>query len=182
MRDVIDEFEHSGFTVKIFQDPDAEAPDNNEDDLFIVTARNRHFQPKTPRGLTVDDVAERDFRKDYHVLPLFAYIHSGIALSLGREYPFDCPWDAGQIGVVCVGKRAGFSDIHKAADGLVETWNQYLSGDAYGYAVEENGEHLDSCWGFYGLDFARSEAKVAADYEATSRAKTDKMQAECFAL
>jgi hypothetical protein len=31
-------------TIKIYTDPDPEAPDNTESDIFIITTRNRHFE------------------------------------------------------------------------------------------------------------------------------------------
>lgn len=51
--------------------------------------------------------------------------------------------------------------------GEIATLNQYLSGDVYGYVVEgPEGEHVDSCWGFFGADEALSEGKAAAEHEA----------------
>lgn len=49
--------------------------------------------------------------------------------------------------------------------GEVETYDQYLRGEVYGYVVEdEDGNHLESCWGFYGdLDDVSSDAKAAAE-------------------
>lgn len=35
-------------------------------------------------------------------------------------------------------------------------------GDVYGFAVEQDGETLDSCWGFYGADFDESGLASAA--------------------
>jgi hypothetical protein len=45
----------------------------------------------------------------------------------------------------------------------VEVYDQYLSGDVYGFVLKElqtcptcndvNEEVIDSCWGFYGGDF-----------------------------
>lgn len=32
----------------------------------------------------------------------------------------------------------------------VETYNYYLSGQCYGFRLYENGEEMDSCWGFLG--------------------------------
>jgi len=42
-------------------------------------------------------------------------------------------------------------DVPAVLKGTAETWQQYFSGDVYGYIVvnEETGEE-DSCWGFYG--------------------------------
>ena len=39
----------------------------------------------------------------------------------------------------------------------IETLNQYLTGEVYGYELvdtddAEIGDHIDSCWGFYGED------------------------------
>lgn len=35
----------------------------------------------------------------------------------------------------------------------VKTFDQYLRGEIYGFIIETvDGEHLDSCWGFYGED------------------------------
>jgi hypothetical protein len=50
----------------------------------------------------------------------------------------------------------------------VETYDQFLTGDVYGYRVfkVENGEEeeLDSCWGFYGEDECIDEGKGIMDY------------------
>jgi len=59
-------------------------------------------------------------------------------------------------------------DIDRARELLiseVKEYDQYLTGDVYGYVVEDaDGEHIDSCWGFYGLDYCIEEAKSAIDY------------------
>ncbi len=48
--------------------------------------------------------------------------------------------------------------------GEVETYNQYLTGDVYGYVIEDVvGKHLDGCWGYYGgIEYCESEAMSAA--------------------
>ena len=105
--------------------------------------------------------------KLYHnhvVYPLFAYVHSGVSLSLGREYPFNCPWDSRQIGFVLVRRDVGRkANRTQAAELCIETWNQYLSGDVYGFVVKDaQGENLDSCCGFYGIEYVREAAREAA--------------------
>lgn len=165
---IAETFEHNGYTVKIIHDEDAESPDSwGDDDILIVTTHNRYFKlspdvcgyRKAGAELFNDKDFRREVKREYHILPLYAYIHSGVALSLGRRYPFNDQWDSGQIGFVLVRKRQGFRNIRKVAESHVETWNQYLSGDVYGYTVEgPNGEDIDSCWGFYGFDYARAEA------------------------
>lgn len=67
-----------------------------------------------------------------------------------------------------------------ALEGELAEWRQYFEGDVYGYVVEDaNGEHLDSCWGFYGLEYAVEEARemlafwVAAQDEVRRHAIVD---------
>jgi hypothetical protein len=179
MEQPVEEFEHAGLTIKIYQDYDAEAPDRWEnEDLFLITTRNREFDVQRD-GFTVESVSAGEHKADYHHLPLIAYVHSGVGLSLSRErYPFNCPWDSGKIGFVLVKKRAGFRNIRKAAQSLVDEWNQYLSGDVYGYVIESDGEgHEDSCWGFYGLEYCKTEAKAAVHGVAVSIAKAEALVA-----
>lgn len=64
----------------------------------------------------------------------------------------------------------------------MDEWNQYLSGDVYGYVIEHNGEHVDSCWGFYGLDNCKQEAVDSAEYAAKYEADEARKTAEVCAL
>ena len=162
----VDSFKVGALNVGIIQDEIATAPDEFDDtEVFVVTAENGEFVSMQD-GFDVETITEsmQDGRyEDFTVFPLFAYVHSGVSLSLGKQYPFDCPWDSGQIGFVLV-KDDSVPDVEKAAQFKVEEWNQYLSGDVYGYVIEQNGIHLDSCWGFYGFDYVREEAKQAAEW------------------
>lgn len=158
---------HLGREIHIYPDNNSESPDSwGNEDIFLITTLNRYFSVQR-KDFTLHEATSGAYKEDYHVLPLYAYIHSGVALSLGRDsYPFTCPWDSGQIGVVLVKKRAGFRNIRKAALSLIEEWNQYLSGDVYSYEILSEGELKDSCWGFYGLDYCIKEAKQAAAHAA----------------
>jgi len=114
-------------------------------------------------------------------MPLSALIHSGVTLYLGtHDHPCDSGgWDSSFAGAVLVSKKE-FKTAKKAQDyarGLVQDWNNYLSGNVYGYTIEdsETGAHVDSCWGFYG-DYdkpggALEEARGIID----SRTKNGKM-------
>ena len=46
----------------------------------------------------------------------------------------------------------------------VETYDQFLTGDVYGYIITELDEDeeydIDSCWGFYGEDNCMTEAEA----------------------
>jgi len=133
--------------------------------------------------------AKKELQKDGWVFPLRSYIHSGVALAVGSGpmgYPFDCPWDSGQIGVVLVKKDRGFrtkKKAEKAAEQHVETWNQYLSGDVYGYMVKDKeGNELDSCWGFYGIEYVKAEGKRQAEWWRKQEGQVERMEKEAFAL
>jgi hypothetical protein len=111
------------------------------------------------------------------ILPLFLYDHSGIAM---RTQSFSCPWDSGQVGFIYVlldkaradfnVKRIGRRVRRRAIESLeqeVKTYSEYLQGEVYGYTVErEDGETIDSCFGFFGFDLCKSEATSAAQHAA----------------
>lgn len=169
----IETFKQNGYTVKLVQDPEPQSlADEGADDLFLVTTNNRYFVVKTHKylksilaGQCATPQLKADLEKaGFEVRPLYAYIHSGIALSLGREGQFGDQWDSRQIGFVCIGKSAGITE--EAITGYIKTWNQYLSGDVSGYQIETpNGDHVDSCWGFFGLDYCREAAKAEVPAE-----------------
>lgn len=97
------------------------------------------------------------------ISPVYAYIHSGMTISLS---PFSCPWDSGKLGWVVLTKdkirseygvkritKKTLSKAIKVAEGEVETLDQYISGDVYRFAIEDdNGDYINSCGGFYGDD------------------------------
>lgn len=50
----------------------------------------------------------------------------------------------------------------KCADGEISTWKAWAEGEVYGYVVkDENGNHMDSCWGFYGEEGRKEAVKEA---------------------
>lgn len=173
---IAETFEHNGYTVKLIADQDAQAPDEyGDDNVILVTTRNRYFE----RLHNGDDApaldADREFNKRYWAFPVYAYIHSGVALSLGRGGQFADPWDSGRIGTLFLAKsewRYRTRNLKKAwsaeryAKAHIEEWNQYLSGDVWGFVIETpDGEDVDSCWGHYGIDYARQCAIDAVPAE-----------------
>jgi hypothetical protein len=108
-----------------------------------------------------------EFDRLFISLPLFLYDHSGITMSTGR---FSCPWDSGQVGFIYVSREKiretyGWKVITKKREeriyeilrGEVEVYDQYLTGDVYGYLVyevfpglweylAEEGEEIPADW------------------------------------
>lgn len=99
----------------------------------------------------------------YHILPLYLYDHSGITMNTGG---FLCPWDSGQVGYIYMSydtaREEAITNPIVYLEGEVETYDQYLRGDVYGFEIVElleyedgfirEGDTVDSCWGFYGDD------------------------------
>ena len=122
----------------------------------------------------------RDNENNLIIMPVYAYIHSGVALSLERGGQFNDPWDSGQIGVIyCTKEEAAenfgknYSErLLKCFKAIIEEWDGYLSGNVYGYTVERNGEDVDSCWGFIGTpQEVMKTAKESAAFEEEAELK-----------
>jgi hypothetical protein len=159
---------------RIEQDDNAQNPRTEFDNIGKMYCWHSRYNLGDKHNYeSPEDFQESDEYKNAAViLPLYLYDHSGITIS---ARPFSCPWDSGQVGYIFVdtptirkewgkGKKA----IEKARKYLlaeVETYDQYLTGDVWGYIVEDdNGNHLDSCWGFYGEEYCKQEAKSALQY------------------
>ncbi len=98
------------------------------------------------------------------ILPLYLYDHSGITM---RTTSFNDNWDSGQVGFIFVSKEKIrkeynkkrispklLAEVEQRLIGEVETYDQFISGEVYGFVVTDKaGNHLDSCYGFYGTDF-----------------------------
>lgn len=108
----------------------------------------------------LDDTEITD--KDFIILPLYLYDHSGITMNTTG---FSCQWDSGQVGIIFISKekareeyswkyitKARQERIENYLKGEVETYDQFLRGDIYGFVCHEDGVEKDSCWGFYGDD------------------------------
>jgi len=97
------------------------------------------------------------------ILPLYLYDHSGITMN---TVGFSCRWDSGQVGFIWVApkdvrkeydvkriSKALLERVYQSLASEVKTYDQYLTGDIYGFeAMDENDEVIDSCWGFFGDD------------------------------
>jgi hypothetical protein len=128
-------------------------------------------------------------RRDVIALPLYLYDHSGISMSTGRNYPFNCPWDSGQVGYIFVAyenirksfatKRLTKKVIKNALECLeseVKVYNDYLMGNVYGYIVKRNGGDVDSCWGYIGEYDGKEYGALIAAKEMVDGYNTSK----CF--
>lgn len=193
----LEKFAVDGLTVRIIHDDDAqnprrdydhastmvcwhrryglgdEEPDCTPDEFFLRLMQDREFvrNRDVPDSISPEHVM-RYIDKHYHVLPLYLFDHSGLSMSTGS---FSDPWDSGQVGWIYMSKetaeKEGITDPLAYMRSEVGEYDQYLTGDVWGYQIEdENGVTLDSCWGFYGQDYCESEARDAAAACAEQRA------------
>lgn len=164
-----------GNVLEIHHDESADNPRTAWDNLTIMAV----FHSRYDFGDNVDfssddfngwDEMEKHIRSKYKPLamkPLYMYDHSGITIA---TTPFGCQWDSGQIGFVYITQKKldemgvtinedeTWPDFVKRLesyiDGEVEVEDQYVRGEVYGFIIKDpDGEHVDSCWGFYGNNF-----------------------------
>ncbi len=192
-------YDYKGLTISIESDDSPESPREWDNLGTMVCFHGRYILGDKDHGYRQEDYSswadlEAAIRanegEDAIILPLWLYDHSGISMSCGeRGYPYDCRWDSGQVGFIFVRMakvREEFPTpgIHSADEyhdaiekkgidclkGEVATYDQFLRGDVYGYSIaDEEGEHGDSCWGFYGMDHCKEEAESSAEWHAKDR-------------
>lgn len=104
------------------------------------------------------------FYTQYIALPIYMYEHSGITIN---TCGFSCRWDSGKVGYIYITKKKALEEwggkrvtnklrqkVESCLKAEIKELDTYLCGDVYGFIVEdENGETIDSCWGFYGDNF-----------------------------
>jgi hypothetical protein len=148
---------------------------------------------------------KRAIERHYTLLPLYLYDHSGLSISTGA---FSCAWDSGQVGFIYLSLKDALKEFnlkegrwetlvshradHKprtlrswAIDVLraeVQEYDNYLQGEVYGFEITDaEGEHVDSCWGFYDENHIRQEAESVRQYwiGIISKADQEQQMAEC---
>ena len=143
-----------------------EQPKCDPDEYLLQMMQDRE---RSLHGKWVPDSVERKcleayIDKHFVMLPLYLYDHGGLSISVGS---YGCPWDSGKVGFIYVSRESReYDDLAAGLTAEVEVYNQYLQGDAWGYTIENPaGDVTDSCWGFYGFDYCKSEAiHIATQY------------------
>lgn len=129
------------------------------------------------------------------ILPLYLYDHSIQHIKVGDWYGVGLPqgyaeFDTGKVGYIIAERdkvlaeykvkrvskklKAQVEDILRAE---VEEFDDYVSGNVYGYEVEDLDE---SCWGFYGdyNNYLLEDAKEVIDYniKVSRKARQNKVK------
>lgn len=177
--------------IKVLQDTDASSPREFEN-VGVMACWHRRYnlgdvQPKE----SPEEWLKANAPKGSIILPLYLYDHSGISMSTGS---FGDMWDSGQVGWIVAtpakmrehtGKKRLTAklraDVEKWLKQEVKTYDDFLTGNVWGYTIEsvkdcESCGHKtkgddeipvdDSCWGFYGDDLEGMKHHVDAKYHA----------------
>jgi hypothetical protein len=171
------------YELEILQDESPESP-REWGNLGTMVCFHRRYNLGDKHKFSVEEAEEMMKGKDICVsLPLYLYDHSGITMSTGS---FSCKWDSGQIGWIFVTKEQVRKEynvkkiskdliekVTRVLEGEVETYDQYLTGDVYGYRISkidvcdkgcEHKDEIDSCWGYYGIESVEEEGNSMLEY------------------
>jgi len=177
----VETIEYKGYEIHVYQDPDPESP-REWDNLGTMTCFHRRYELGDKHSMDLEELKELVQRKDVISLPLFLMDHSGVSMNTGGFRHCDPQgWDWRQVGFIHVdretvlkeyGKKKLIKALREKVVRILEdevlTYDQYLTGDVYGFVAETpNGDNIDSCWGYYGeggRDWMIGEAKSAIDH------------------
>ena len=190
---------YKGYSIKIYPDNDGESP-REWDNLGTMVCFYRRYNLGDKNNFhSSSDVQSHIETSNAIALDVYMYDHSGITINTTG---FSCPWDSGQVGVIYVDldkvrKEYGWKHITKERRkkieqylrNEVEVYDDYLTGNVYGYVIEDQqGGHVDSCWGFYpdrgdnrGYSYCLKEAQSSADWYAVER-YNDEVDSRSLAL
>jgi hypothetical protein len=181
----IEVFEHKGFTVEIHWDQEPESPRENDNLGTMVCFHNRydlgdkHDWPMNREGYEAFMEFLQKNQKIIISLPLYLYDHSGLRMKVGSFQGLlpqgHAEFDTMLVGYIYFEKKKVIKEYGgwnketraksiKVLEAEVDIYDDYLSGNIYGYVVkDEDGQDLDSCWGFYGICNVIEEAKASIE-------------------
>lgn len=170
-------------TVEIVSDPDPSNPRTEFDHMGKMVCCHRRYNLGDEQ-MDAEAITEIASDENNLCLPLCLYDHSGITMNTTG---FSSPWDSSQVGIIymsleTVAKEYGDTTQDsrnkaiKYMKGEVEEYDHYLRGDVWGFIVkDEDGNELNSCWGFYGAEYCLAEGKSQAESMLASTATASVM-------
>ena len=128
--------------------------------------RSRYRLGTTPvNSDKLDEIVLKIRQGELIGLPVYAYVHSGVALA---TTPFFCSFDSGLSGFIACsledatewyGAEMSKEGILEVLRNEVEEFSKFLAGDVYVIKILVDGEEKDIVGGHYGFDYAVSCAK-----------------------
>jgi hypothetical protein len=188
--------ENQGFKLYIAQDDVGDSNPREWDNLGTMICFHRRYKLGDKHEFR-DNTEFMEWWKENGkggvLLPLALMDHSGLSMWIGSEAsPFDPGgWDSGQVGWVYATKEQIIKEYgknkrkqaEKVLKSEVETYDQYLKGDIWGYIVkDQDGNNVDSCWGFYGYEYCKQEGLSVLQWKVDSYHKEENMAKGYMAL
>jgi hypothetical protein len=197
---VVESFEVNGLTVEIvhMDGDDGVGSPRDADNLgvMVATGHSRHTLGDEPHRANIAEYGRAAQALDEDprafvdwvkadlgatvVLPLWLLDHSGLSMRTTGFAEDPGQWDSGVVGFIFDTPRTRemtgvqLESIEAQLTSEVQQYDLYLQGEVYGYRVlDPDGNELDSCWGFLGLDqYVRDEARAGANAQDVSAAGT----------
>ena len=164
---------HNGYKILIKQDSDPMNPREEFDNLGTMICFHSSYILGDKHSYKSSDYKGWEDLKRHIIaevgpietLPLYLLDHSGLTINTSGFKGVDPQgWDWGCVGFIYVShaqakKEYNWKQITKARikflqerlQAEVETYDDLLTGNVYGYVIETpDGEEADSCWGYYG--------------------------------
>jgi hypothetical protein len=181
---------HNGYKIEIHYDTDPCNPRTDWDHETTMVCFHSRYNLGDEQFKTADECRAAVYPKGSFSLPLYLYDHSGITMNTTG---FSCPWDSGLVGWIFITQEKAAEvwprredETHNKwatrcreyLDGAVQEYNNYLTGNVYGYKVfeplvpnadpddEDDWDEIDSCWGFYG-DYDSEDGCLAQARDCT---------------
>lgn len=167
------------YRITVYPDPDAANPLKDWSEMGTILSLNRRHANYHPGR--VDELLE-----DHpDAVPLSYYEHGLCLWCVAGELPAgaNCPFDSVGIAgfwlpaaetLASAKNYGGWTRrqfMRKRARQACDAYTQWCNGEVYGYEIErltdcphcgeEGRDFVDSCWGFYGLDFCLADARSA---------------------
>lgn len=168
--------------LKVYFDELAESPRKTFDNMAKMVLFHNRYCLGDKNDYKSDDYSgwpemqKAIEKKENPILikPMYLLDHSGMAI---RTTPFNDKWDSGQIGFVFVTKKQAqkeynkkkftpvdMKNIESVLEGEVKDYDKFLRNEVYYYVVEDTeGNHYDSCGGFYDKEYMIKSALANAD-------------------
>jgi hypothetical protein len=172
--------EQDGQTYRITLYPDGDTPSPLDDwsEMGAILSLNRRHGNFDPGGVA------SAIEHDPDAVPLSYYEHGRCLWSIAGELPAGarCPFDSVPLAGVWLPDAETLASakdyggwtrrqfMRKRARQACDAYTQWCNGDIYGFEIaridicpccgEEKAEPLESCWGIYGLEECRAEARV----------------------
>lgn len=184
MLDPVEVFEHAGVTVRVHYDETPCNPRTEFDNLgtivgwkhlrYCIGGEQLSTEYRSPAEL-VAQLRESGARL---ILPVHYSPQGGHLFSSGpgsEEESFECSDGVIYVTAEMIRKEYSLTRISRKAlekvcrvlQGEVAEYSAYLRGEVYGFIITApDGEHLDSCWGFYQRDYCEAQAREAAERQA----------------